>query len=47
MTLKSDTKLEEKTDLTFQKWQEFVEFWSEHSKFLKFLLWLVSFVQSR
>ena len=47
MTLKSDTKLEEKTDLIFQKWQEFAEFWSEHSKFLKFLLWLVSFVQSR
>ena len=25
-----------KTDLLFQKWQEFDEFWSEHSKYVKF-----------
>ena len=28
-----------KTDLLFQEWQEFREFWSQHSKFSKFLLW--------
>ena len=27
-------------------WQEFGEFWHEHSKFSKFLLWLVLFVQN-
>ena len=28
-------KIWRKTDLLFQKWQEFSEFWPEHSKFLK------------
>ena len=39
-------KIRRKTDLLFEKWQEFGEFWPEHSKFLKFPLWLVPFVQS-
>ena len=28
-------KIRRKTDLLFQKWQEFAEFWPEHSKFSK------------
>ena len=32
--------------LLFQKWQEFGEFWSEHSKFSKFPLWLVPWLES-
>ena len=35
-----------KTDLLFQKWLEFGEFWPEHSKVSKIALWLVCFVQS-
>ena len=35
MTLKSDSKFEKKRNFLFQKWQEFGEFWSEHSKFSK------------
>ena len=31
-------KIRRKTDLLFQKWQEFDEFWTEHSKFSKFPL---------
>ena len=31
------------TDILFQKLQEFAEFWPEHSKFSKILLWLVPF----
>ena len=34
MMLKIDAKFE-KNDLLFQKWQEFSEFWSEHSKVSK------------
>ena len=33
-------KIWRKTDLLFQKWHQFGEFWPEHSKFTKFLLWL-------
>ena len=32
MTQKSDAKFEKKNDLLFQKWEEFGEFWPEHSK---------------
>ena len=32
MALKSDAEFEKKTDLLFQKWQEFGEVWPEHSK---------------
>ena len=39
-------KIWRKTNLLFQKWQEFGEFWSEHSKSPKFALSLVPFVQS-
>ena len=39
-------KIRRKTDLLYQKWQEFGEFWPEHSKFSKVLLWLAPFVQS-
>ena len=39
-------KIWRKTDLLFQKWQEFGKFWPEHSKFSKFPLWLFPFVQS-
>ena len=39
-------KIWRKTDLLFQKWQEFGEFWPEHSKFSKFSLWLAPFVHS-
>ena len=39
-------KIPGKADLLFQKWQEFSEFWPEHSKFTKFLLWLIPFGQS-
>ena len=35
MVLKSDVKFEKKTDLLFQKWQEFGEFWPEYSKVSK------------
>ena len=35
MTLKSDAKFEEKTNLFFQIWQEFGEFWSKHSNISK------------
>ena len=35
MTLKIDAKFEKKTDLLFQKWQEFDEFWFKHSKVSK------------
>ena len=35
MILKTDAKFEKKTDLLFQKWQEFGEFWSNHSKVSK------------
>ena len=34
MPLKSDAKFEKK-NLLFQKWQEFGEFWSEHSRVSK------------
>ena len=34
-------KIRRKTDLLFQKWPEFGEFWPEHSKLSKFSLWLV------
>ena len=33
-------KIWRKTDLLFQKWHQFGEFWPEHLKFTKFLLWL-------
>ena len=46
MTLKSDAKIEKKTDLLFQKWQEVGEFWPEQLKFSKFPRSLVPFVQS-
>ena len=46
LTLNSDDMFEKKTDLLFQKWQEFAEFWPEHSKFSKFSLLLVPFVES-
>ena len=36
-------KIRIKTDLLIQTWQEFGEFWPEHSKFSKLLLWLVLF----
>ena len=39
-------KISTKTDLLFHKWQEFGEFWPEHSKVLKFSVWLVAFVPS-
>ena len=29
-------KVQRKTDLLFQKWQKFGQFWPEHSKFLNF-----------
>ena len=45
MTLKIDAKFEEKLML-FQKWQEFGEFWAEHSKVSKFALSMVSIMQS-
>ena len=45
MTLKIDAKFEEKLML-FQKWQEFGEFWPEHSKVSKFALSMVSIMQS-
>ena len=45
MTLKIDAKFEEKLML-FQKWQEFGEFWPEHSKVSKFALLMVSIMQS-
>ena len=35
-----------KADLFFHKWQQFSEFWLEHSKSQKFAFWLVPFVQS-
>ena len=31
-------RIQRKTDFWFQKWQEFGEFWPDHSKFSKFLL---------
>ena len=37
-------KIWRKTDLLFQKLQEFGEFWPELLKFSKFLLWLIPFV---
>ena len=40
-------KIWRKTDLLFQKWQKFGEFWAKHQKSQKFLLWLASFVQSK
>ena len=39
-------KIWRKTDLLFQKWQEFGEFWSEYLKSQKFALLLVPIVQS-
>ena len=39
-------KIWRKTDLLFRKWYEYGEFWPEHSKFSKFPLWLIPFVQS-
>ena len=42
----SHTKTKTKTDLLFQKRQEFCEFWSEHLKFSNVPLWLVPFVQN-
>ena len=39
-------KIRRKTDLLFQKWQEFGEFWPEHLIFSKFPLWFDIFVQS-
>ena len=35
MIVKSDPEIWRKTNLLFQKWQEFGEFWSEHSKVSK------------
>ena len=39
-------KIWRKTDLLFQKWQEFGKFWPDHSKVSKFALSLVTVVQS-
>ena len=39
-------KIWRKTDLLFQSWQKFSEFWFEHLKFSKFLLSLVPFEQN-
>ena len=43
MTLKSGAKFFKKTDLLFQKWQEFDESWPEHSKDLKICTLIGSF----
>ena len=39
-------KILRKTDLLFQKWQQFGEFWSSTLKSQKFVLWVVPFVPS-
>ena len=39
-------KIWRKTDLLFQKWQEFAELLPEYSKFSKFLLRLIPFMES-
>ena len=39
-------KILRKTDLLFQRWQEFGKCWPEHSTFLNFPSWLVPFEQS-
>ena len=39
-------KVWRKTNMLFQKWQEFDDFLPEHAKFSKFPIWLVPFVQS-
>ena len=42
MTLMIDAKFEKKTDLLFQKWQEFGEFSPEHSKVSKICFFIGS-----
>ena len=46
MTLKSDTKFEEKLTCCLEN-EEFGKFWSEHSKVSKLELWWYPFDQSR
>ena len=47
MTLKSDSKLEEKLTCCLENDEEFCKFSPEHSKVSKLELWWDSFVQSR